>query len=93
MDFEWDAAKDQSNHAKHSISFEEAIAIFADSDVIVLDATHGEDEETRLKAIGRIEGKLFVVVFTQRGKLKRIISARRANRTEERIYGDRESQT
>lgn len=89
MDFEWDTAKDRSNQTKHAISFHQAIAVFADPDLIVLDATRGREEEVRLKAIGRIEGQLFVVVFTECGSASRIISARRANRKEERIYGSR----
>ena len=92
MDFEWDPAKDEANQAKHIISFEDAIAIFADTGLVLLDATHESDGEARTKGIGRIEGKSFVVVFTERGEVKRIISARRANRKEERIYGDRESE-
>jgi uncharacterized DUF497 family protein len=91
VDFEWDDAKDRSNRAKHAISFDEAIAVFADPDVVVLDVSRSQDGETRLKAIGLIEGELLVVVFSERGRVTRIISARRANRNEERSYGDRES--
>ncbi len=89
MEFEWDAAKDASNRSKHSISFTEAIAAFADPRLIVLDATRGEDGEDRSKAIGRIGDRLFVVVYAERGPVTRMISARRANRKEERAYGDR----
>jgi uncharacterized DUF497 family protein len=89
VDFEWDDAKDRSNRAKHAISFGEAVAVFADSKLIVLDATRSEDNEDRLKAIGMIEEELVVVIFTMREGITRIISARRANRKEERIYGYR----
>ena len=68
-----------------------AIAVFADPDLVVLDASREEDDENRLKAIGRIDGKVFVVVFTKRGLVTRVISARRADRREERAYGDGES--
>ena len=87
MEFERDAAKDRSNQAKHSISFNEAIAIFADPDLVILDATQARDDESRSKAIGLIGGHLFVVVFTERGTARRIISARRTNRKEEQAYG------
>lgn len=89
MEFDWDDAKAGSNLVKHGLAFAEAIAVFADPDLVVLDASHRQDDENRLKAVGRIEGRLFVVVFTRRGSVTRIISARRANRNEERIYGDR----
>lgn len=91
MEFEWDSAKDEANREKHSISFGEAIAVFGDPAAIVLDATRTSDTEIRLKAIGSIDGRLFVVVFTVRGSVTRIISARRANRKEERTYGDSQS--
>ena len=92
MDFEWDDAKDQSNRAKHGLSFEEAKSIFADPDVLILHASREEDGEDRLKAIGSIHERLFVVVFTERDQVKRIISARRINRSEERAYGDSKKQ-
>ena len=93
MDFEWDDAKDQSNRAKHGLSFEEAKDIFADPDLLILEVSREQDGEVRFKAIGSIHGRLFVVVFTQRGQMKRVISARRTNRREERAYGDSKKQT
>ena len=88
MDFEWDDAKDHANQTKHGIAFSDAIAVFSDSGLVVLDATREHEGETRSKAIGRIDGRPFVVVFTKRNSVIRMISARRANRTEERHYGD-----
>jgi uncharacterized DUF497 family protein len=90
LDFEWDDAKDRANQAKHGLSFADALAVFADHDLVVLNASREEDGEARSKAIGRIDGKLFVVVFTKRESVTRIISARRADRREERRYGDSE---
>ena len=75
MDFEWDAAKDRSNQSKHAISFAEALAVFVDSKLIVLDATRSEDNEDRLKAIGMIEEELIVVIFTMRESVTRILRA------------------
>ena len=93
MDFEWDDAKARSNQEKHGISFGEAIAVFADPDIMTLDASRQEDAEVRRKAVGRIEGKLFVLVFTEREGSIRVISARRASRNEEQAYGDRQDET
>jgi uncharacterized DUF497 family protein len=42
--------------------------------------------ETRLIARGLINGRLFVCVFTDRGKARRIISLRKANRREIDAY-------
>ena len=47
------------------------------------------DGEDRQKIIGRLAGRLFVVVFVMRGTTCRLISARRTNSKEDRTYGDR----
>jgi uncharacterized DUF497 family protein len=90
VDFEWDDEKALSNKTKHGITFEETIAVFADEDLMVLNASRPADGEERFKAVGRIEGRLFIVVYAQRGEGLRLISARRANSKEKRSYGDRE---
>jgi uncharacterized protein len=86
-DFEWDDAKAASNLAKHKVSFEAAVAVFADPEMVVVSATRQSDGEARFRAVGAIEARLFTVVYTMRGGRKRLISARRSNRREERAYG------
>jgi len=85
-EFEWDDAKARANLAKHGVSFDYAARIFLDSGVVEFDASREGDAEVRQKAVGLIEGKLLVVVFTDRGGNCRIISARRANTKERRGY-------
>ncbi|MFI5011624.1 MAG: BrnT family toxin [Hyphomicrobiales bacterium] len=91
LQFEWDSDKAAANFVKHGISFNSAVAVFADPDVVFLDTTRDQDGERRQKAIGLIEGRLFVVVFTLRDEVYRLISARPTNASEERSYGDRSS--
>ena len=79
--------KADANLRKHKISFEAATEIFADPALVVLDATRDAENEVRLKAIGRIEGRLFTVVYTMRDGTTCIISARRSNKREEEAYG------
>lgn len=86
-DFEWDAAKAEANLAKHGFPFEAAAAIFGDPRCVVIDTVRAEDGEDRRKAVGSVQGRIFAVVFVMRGDVCRIISARRANATEERVYG------
>jgi uncharacterized protein len=86
-DFEWDDAKALSNLAKHRVSFEEAVRVFRDPRRTELDTSGPEDREPRIKAIGAIQGRLFTVVYTIRAGATRIISARRCNPTEKRLYG------
>lgn len=49
-----------------------------------LEATDGRHDygELRIRAIGAVDGEVLLVVFTDRGEIRRIISARRANRKE-----------
>jgi len=88
VDFEWDDAKAASNLDKHGVRFAYAVRVFDDPDRIEIDAARAKDGETRRKTLGRIDGRVFTVVHVMRGESCRLISARRANRKEERCYGD-----
>jgi uncharacterized DUF497 family protein len=89
LSFEWDDGKDSLNVAKHGVSFAYTVAVFVDDRHADFDASHPLDGERRRKAVGMIEGRLFTVVYTVRGEFLRIISARRANTQEVRLYDDR----
>jgi hypothetical protein len=88
IEFEWDEVKADSNLAKHGISFDDAIAVFADPAIVMVTTFREEDGEDRFKAIGRIGDLVFTVVYTERNDVKRLISARRANAKEEKRYDD-----
>lgn len=86
--FEWDTDKNKANKAKHGLSFEEALEVFADPNLLeIYDKDHSGDEE-RYKVIGLLSSKLIIisVIFTERGQVIRIISARKANKEEKGIY-------
>jgi uncharacterized DUF497 family protein len=85
--FEWDDAKALSNLAKHGIEFSYATVIFLDPRRIDLDVSRAEDREMRQKSIGLVEGRLLTVVYTARPGTTRIISARRSNSMESKVYG------
>tara|TARA_R110002110_G_scaffold66224_6_gene181653 strand:+ start:9682 stop:9972 length:291 start_codon:yes stop_codon:yes gene_type:complete len=84
--FEWDAAKAAGNLTKHRISFEQGSRIFRSQ---ALDWLNIEviDGELRYIAIGEVDLRCLVVVYTLRGDdAIRIISARRATRREQDNY-------
>jgi len=85
--FEWDAAKARLNLTKHSVSFEEASTVFGDRSAITIpDPVHSLAEE-RFVTIGvSDQGKILVVVATERGDSLRLISARSASRRERKQY-------
>lgn len=87
--FVWDPRKAGTNLSKHGVSFLEACQVFGDPLAITIpDPDHGGDE-TREATIGSSgKPRLIVVSHTDRDGTIRIISARRASRTEVRQYNE-----
>ena len=81
--FEWDEAKNRINQEKHGISFETASYVFQDENYIEMYDFEHSIEEDRYIAIGMV-GDLLFVVFTERKKSIRLISARLATEREGR---------
>jgi uncharacterized protein len=87
MYFEWDDTKAESNALKHDITFEEAVSIFADPNLLFTEDDKHSYGEEREWAIGEAEdGSIIVVVFTMRGECVRIISARNTTKREWQQY-------
>ena len=90
MSFEWDAAKDSLNQAKHGVGFVEAQRAFLDPKrVIAVDDGHSV-QEPRYFCLGVVEGCVMTVRFTFRGSTIRIIGAgywRKGRRAYERENG------
>ena len=87
--FEWHAAKAAANLAKHGVSFAEATSVFGDENAILIpDPEHSRTEE-RFILLGLSSGARFLVVChceRDGGDAIRIISARKADRTERATY-------
>jgi uncharacterized protein len=84
MQFEWDEVKNLENIRKHQIDFADVSAMFQEDMLIELDDRIDYDED-RWIGIGFLGLGVAVVVWTEReGDIIRIISARRANRHEQR---------
>ena len=90
MNFEWDAEKAQKNLENHRVSFELASLVFTDPDRVTMQDTRQDYGEERLIILGQVEGRVLVVVSTERvDPLRtRIISAQKANKRERKRYGD-----
>jgi uncharacterized DUF497 family protein len=86
--FDWDERKAQSNEIKHGVSFEEAQTVFYDPNArCVYDPDHSRDEE-RFIMLGISAGlRLLIVCHVYRDQeVIRIISARKANKSEAQQY-------
>ena len=86
--FEWDKGNIDKSYEKHGITPNESEEAFLDEEALILrDITHSSRVEQRYILIGKNRSeKLLFVVFTTRGKKIRIISARAANKKEEKQY-------
>ena len=89
MPFEWDDRRAAQNIAKHGIPFEYAVRVFLDPHRLDSEDSRRDYSEERRLTLGKIEGRLFVVAYTPRGKLIRLISARKANEREQRQYDEK----
>lgn len=84
MDFEFDERKSQSNLSKHGIDFVQAQALWDDPDLIEVQAK--SDDEARSLLVGKVADRLWSVVIAYRGSKIRIISVRRARKSEVSLY-------
>ncbi len=85
MDFVWDEAKSERNHAERALPFGLAPELFAGPVVEQVDDRRNYGE-IRMKAIGVVGGLVMACVYTDRGAARRIISLRYANRRERHAY-------
>jgi len=92
ISFEWDDKKADSNLTKHKVSFEEAESVFFDSNArMIFDPDHSKNED-RFILLG-LSAVLRVLVVChctrdsdENGEVIRIISARKANKKEQKQY-------
>ena len=76
MAFEWDEDNRKAHLAKHGVDFRRATQIFDGPTVETVD-DRVNYRETRINALGEIEGRVYAVAYTWRGPSRRIISARK----------------
>ena len=87
--FEWDTHKEKLNQKKHGVSFIEAQSIFYDEHAVqFFDDAHSSHTEERFLMLGISSNQhLLLVCHCVRNKNTiRIISARKATRTESNLY-------
>jgi hypothetical protein len=88
MLFEWDERKASRNITKHAVPFDYAVRVFLDPHRLDNEDIRRDYSEERRLTLGKIEGRLFAVAYTTRGKVIRLISARKANEREQRKYDE-----
>lgn len=85
--FDWDQGNRLKNWEKHGVLHTECEQIFFNEPILIGDDNKHSGEESRYFALGKTnEGRKLFLVFTSRGKLIRVISAREMNRKERGFY-------
>ena len=93
LEFEWDKRKEAGNVKKHGVSFEEARTVFYDENAIQFYDPDHSDEEDRFVLLGlSLKPQVLVVChcFRESETVVRLISARKADKDEERAYWERQ---
>jgi len=87
LKFEWDDEKAVTNLRRHGVSFGEATEVFYDPNALEAHDQQHSMEEKRFFIIGLSSRRLLYVVYAERtADIVRIISARKANKSERGIY-------
>ncbi len=87
MEFEWEDNKATQNLNKHKVAFDEAATVFGDPLSVTFPDPDHSVEEDRFIIIGTSDrDRVLIVSHTDRGEGFRIISARKANSRERKVY-------
>ena len=85
MLFEWDDAKSERTRRERGFGFDDAALVFAGPVLEWCDVREAWGE-VRIVAVGEADGAVLAVVYTERGNVRRIISARPARRKERKAW-------
>lgn len=85
MQYEWDEAKRQTNITKHHVDFCD-IEKFVWESAHILEDNRFDYRERRWLALGYINERVYSIAFTLRDEVVRLISLRKANKREVKLY-------
>lgn len=88
FDLEWNENKNTLNLKKHSFSFEDAVYVLNSETVIFMD-NRADYGEVRYITSEKLEGRITALIHSNRNGRFRIISMRKANEREQKIYYER----
>lgn len=81
IEIEFDPAKREKTLEERGLDFEQAVEVF-EGTVFEIEDIRVDYGEKRILSFGLLDESLVVVVWTQRGEKRRIISMRKANERE-----------
>jgi hypothetical protein len=89
VEFGWDLAKYERTRRERGFGFDYAARIFAGPTIEAVDRRHEYGEE-RIRAVGKIDGRIYVVIYTDRPGVRWLISAWKASGKDVRTWQNRE---
>ena len=85
MRYEWDEAKRRSNLRRHGFDFADSEKVFADA-TVTLEDDRFDYSEVRVLTFGILDGRVVAIAHTETDEVTRIISIRKALKSEEERY-------
>ena len=86
MEYQWDQAKAAVNLKKHGVAFSEAALALEDPHALTMADPDAIDESRFICLDADPNARILITVFVLRGRTIRIISSRKASRSERRPY-------
>ena len=86
MEFDWNPVKCAKNITERGIDFADVLVGFADPVKKVAKDDRKDYGEERFNMLAKVEGRVFHITYTERDEVTWIISARKANKREQRRY-------
>ena len=87
ISFEWDFGNQEKNWKKHRIHYKEIEEVFFNKPIKIFPDKQHSQKEDRFLAYGKTKtNESLTIIFTVRRNKLRIISARRQNKRERKIY-------
>ncbi len=88
MEFDWDPGKHDKTRRERGFGFDYVVSVFAGRTIEAIDHRRDYGEE-RIRAIGEIDGRVYVVIDTDRGGVRWIISAWKASGKDVKTWQNR----
>lgn len=86
MKITYDSAKQAETWRERAVDFNDAAKVF-DGPTFDRQDDRFDYGETRVVTVGRLDGRMMIIVWTQRGDARHVISMRKANAREQSRFG------
>lgn len=86
MRYHYDPQKKAANLKKHGLDFDDARGVIESAQTVTFEDKRFDYGETRYLTLGLLHGEVVIIATAETDKTIRIISMRKADRNEQKIY-------